>query len=156
MTQQSTLASSAGMWIKGEKKTAPSYPPKHHQYTKHKNQLFRIPNNMKTCPSTPQAPRSYLRSTFSLQPETNLFGKLRAVQNGTTQTASEHSTCWGQARRAGRMTHTNTHSQNGGFDRYFLEVKANYEFNINFTSLCNILKSCHASHSADSNADHAK
>lgn len=42
-------------------------------------------------------------SAFSLQPETNLFGKLRAVQKETTHTVSRALNCWGQA---GRHTHS--------------------------------------------------
>lgn len=65
-------------------------------------------------------------SAFSLQPETNLFGKLRAVQKETTHTVSRALNCWGQAGRQTHTriyTHTHAHSrtlaQNGGFDENF-------------------------------------
>lgn len=102
------------MWIKGKKKRRASfpYPPKHHPYTQFRFSLktFSLCKPPPPTKITIRRPihstnkNSSPRSTFSLQPETNLFGKLRAVQEGTTHTVSEHSTA------GGRQTHTHAHT----------------------------------------------
>ena len=107
------------MRIKGKGKKAQPLPlnPHHHSTTHtlgslscpskffHKSLLTKTtseqpPPHPRSAENTSSRPRS----AFSLQPETNLFGKLRAVQNGTTHSLRAFN-CWGQA-----DTHTHTHS----------------------------------------------
>lgn len=68
------------------------------------------------------------RSAISLQPETNLFGKLRAVQNRTTHTASEPSTAGGWLSHT--PTHTHTHKM-AALTKISSTPRAAYEPNYN-------------------------
>lgn len=132
-------ALSAGMRIKGKDKKhsplPPRAPPIHRVlFFLEQNSVFlrfflteitserRIHStNTNSCP----------HSTFSLQPETNLFGKLRAVQTGTTHSLRAFN-CWGQA-----DTHSNTltHSHKmAALTKISSTPKAAYELNYGLTS----------------------
>lgn len=77
--------------------------------------------NMRFCP----------HSAFFLQPETNLFGKLRAVQNGTTHSLravrGSHSTA------GGRQTHTHSHTHKMAALTKFPFSKTSHKLNNNFS-----------------------
>lgn len=128
------------MWIKGKDKKHSPLPPRapHIEFCfflKKKKKISRCKfflseittkqhihsTNTNSCP----------HSTFSLQPETNLFGKLRAVQTETTHSVRAFN-CWGQA-----DTHSNTltHSHKmAALTKISSTPKAAYELNYSLTS----------------------
>lgn len=128
------------MWIKGKEKKLSPFPLNPPTSTTHMHSFFLpyifslfisclgISKTRKTnkCSIHPANTSSCPHSAFSLQPETNLFGKLRAVQNGTT-----HSQLLG----AGRQTHTHAHSHTShkmaAFTKISSTPKAPYELNYN-------------------------
>lgn len=88
---------------------------------------------MSSLPRSAENTSSCPRSTFSLQPETNLFGKLRAVQNGTTHSLRAFN-CWGQAdTHSHTLAHTLSHKM-AALTKISSPPKAAYELNYHLCS----------------------
>lgn len=140
---------SAGMRIKGKEKKhspfplPPKAPPIHAvPFFSFKCSLFKSYICTKTKKKKKEKKKSEWHihstntsscphSTFSLQPETNLSGKLRAVQHGTTHSLQAFN-CWGQA---DTHSHTLTHSHKmAALTKISSTPKAAYEVNYNLAA----------------------
>lgn len=88
---------------------------------------------MSSLPRSAENTSSCPRSAFSLQPETNLFGKLRAVQNGTTHSLRAFN-CWGQAdTHSHTLARTLSHKM-AALTKISSPPKAAYELNYHLCS----------------------